>query len=403
MQMTIVSLLGILAGLLAIPVFFRGATITRLGMAIALVFVHLIVAQLYFGFSKTSAVDAYAYYYAGQYWRQYSWGTLSTVFVGHVTQLLKIQLGASYIDCFMVFQAFGTWGLVILLRSFQEIYQKMDVTDAPLPLFLLFIPSIHFWTVAIGKDAPMFFAVSLATWASINLGRRLIPFGFAIAFMVLFRPHVAFATVVALLAASVLHSQLAFGRKAFIMVLGLIGTAFVLAAIEASFKVNLADASSVAQFWESRAAAEAADKSSTSIVGAPYPVRLVTLLFRPFFFDAKNMLGIIASLENVGSVLLFGYLIKQFRVIRYLSKRVLFINFALFYSLILIVMLSLLTYNIGLGLRERAMIMPPLFCLFAAALAYGRKMKAQSSAAAGGAMPAGMTVPARPTGQYPAT
>lgn len=370
MNMTIVSLVGIMIGFLAVPALMRRAPLARVGLAVALVFVHVFVAQVYFAFTQSNMADAYAYYYAGNYWRQYPWTALSTPFIGHVTQLLKVELGATYLDCFMVFQAFGTWGLILLLRSFQEIHEKMQTPEYRLPLFLLFVPSIHFWTSAIGKDAPVFFAVALATWAALNISKRTIAFIFAVFVMVLVRAHIALAVVLALLATSILSSQLSTGRKVMLILVGLTGAVVVLSSIQATFRVDLTDASSVSNFWDDRAAAEAADKSSTSIVGSSYAVRLISLLFRPFFFDAKNAFGLIASLENVGALLLTLFLFKHLRDIRYLMKRVTFVSFATILSVVLILVLSVLNYNIGLGLRMRTMIMPPLFCLLAALQAF---------------------------------
>jgi hypothetical protein len=35
-------------------------------------------------------------------------------------------------------------------------------------------------------------------------------------------------------------------------------------------------------------------------VDAPFPIRVLSLLFRPFFFDANDILGIVVSIENAG-------------------------------------------------------------------------------------------------------
>ena len=47
-------------------------------------------------------------------------------------------------------------------------------------------------------------------------------------------------------------------------------------------------------------------------------------------------------------------------------REVYFARFSLFFTCILFVMLSLLYYNVGLGLRQRAMAFPALFSLFVA-------------------------------------
>ena len=107
---------------------------------------------------------------------------------------------------------------------------------------------------------------------------------------------------------------------------------------------------------------------------------MISLLFRPFFFDARNFFGLVASIENVGAVFLFGYLLFHFRDVRTLMRHVLFMRFSIYLSMILICILAVLNYNVGLGLRERVMVYPPLFCLLVATSAY-RKAKAAAAKA----------------------
>lgn len=107
--MTIISAFAILVAFLAIPVFLRRPSLPHLGIAIAAIAVHIAVTAIYFDYSKSHLVDSFGYYYSGSVWASMSWSALSTAFVGKTTQILKIDLGASYLDCFMIFQAFGSW------------------------------------------------------------------------------------------------------------------------------------------------------------------------------------------------------------------------------------------------------------------------------------------------------
>ena len=369
--MTIISFFGVLLALLAIPIFLRGATYARLAIGLALIVIHLAVTQVYYIYTKTNIADAFSYYYYGGYFNQFPWSTLGTVFVGHVTQLLKKSFGATYLDCFMVFQAFGACGIILLMRIFHEIYEKVQAKETSLLSLILFLPSLHFWTSAIGKDAPVFFAVALATWSMLNISARKIPLIISIVVLIFFRVHVALAAVVALSLASLIEPRFTVGRKAMLLVIALIGTSFLLSSVQSTFSVDLTDASSVSKFMDARGAAEATDFTSTGLNSSIF-LRLIGLLFRPFFFDARNAFGLVASVENLGSLYMFGYLILNFRSVKHLSKNVLFVRFCLFLTALIILMLAPLNYNVGLGLRERVMIYPPLFSLFLATLAFRR-------------------------------
>lgn len=256
------------------------------------------------------------------------------------------------------------------MRTFDEIHEKVQATGINHPLYLLFLPSVHFWTVAIGKDAPLFFAVALCTWSVLNFSKRLIPFLFSMGVMVLFRAHIALVTGVSLGLASLLHNRFTVGRRALILVVSIAGAAVLLLAVRDSLHVDLTDPASISTFWEHQSYVAKVDQGNTSILNSSYPVKLLSLLFRPFFFDAQGGLGLVASLENVGSVLLFIYLLQHAKQVIFLSKRVLFVNFIAIFSVTLILLLAFLSYNVGLGLRQRAMVFSPLFCLFAALRAW---------------------------------
>lgn len=373
--MTIISFFGVLLALSAIPIFLRGSTLSRLAVAIALLVIHIGITQVYYIYTKTTIADAYSYYYYGAYFAQFGWSTLGTVFVGHVTQLIKKTAGASYLDCFMVFQAFGVWGLILLMRTFHEIYEKVQTKETNLPYLLLFLPSIHFWTSAVGKDGPVFFAVALSTWSVMSLRARVVPFCISVGLMVLFRAHIALAVGIAISLAALRHKDFTLGQKALLLSAAVVGTGVLFAAVRSTFNVDLTDPTSLSQFMEARGAAEASDVSSSSLGSSSFWFRLMSLLFRPFFFDAKNFFGLVASVENLGSAFMFGYLLLHFRDVRMLMKHVLVIRFSVYLSFVLICILAVLNYNVGLGLRERVMVYPPLFCLLVATSAF-RKAKA---------------------------
>jgi len=369
---TLIGFLGVLLAFAFVPFATRQMTLGRLNLIAVLLIVHLTSALIYYRYTQSNFVDAYGYYFAPRNFAGKSWAYLGSVLVGHVVQAMKFHLKASYLDCFIVFQTIGFWGIMVLMRSFSEIHEKACAKPTTLPTYILFLPSMQFWTSAIGKDAPMFFAISLCTWSALNFSKRKIVLVISVVIMLLLRPHIALATVIAFALASLSHSQVNAGRKILVLLVTLMAIGFLLSAVRSSFDVNLIDSDSLSRFMDTRSVNEATDTANSSIAGYGFFLRAIGLLFRPIFFDAANAFGFIASIENVGSILLFLYLAMHMREIVYMSGRVLFIRFALVLSMIFIAVLSLMNYNIGLGLRERVMVMPPLFSLFVARYAFGR-------------------------------
>ena len=374
----IVGMAGAILSVAALPISSLRATPGRSLQALSLLVLHLAACVAYYLYAQSNPADANVYYF-DKIHADTATFAFGTVFTGKFTLFLRKTLDGSFLECFIFFQAIGFWGLMLLMRTFQEIHIKLGTAEGPLSTALLFLPSIQFWTSAIGKDAPLFLAVSLCTWSVMELRRRLIPFGFGLLIMILFRAHIALVVVMCLALAAALHPKISFGRKVGLLAVTLFGAYLLIGAVANTINVNVADTSSIAGFFQDRGDVAQRVSGGTTIGDAPVYIRLLTLLFRPFFFDAPNIPGMIASVENVGSLCLFFYLVKNIRGIRFLARRVYFLEYCFVFSIVLIALLTMISYNVGLGLRERVMVFPTLFSLFIAHWAMPRKQPLTSA------------------------
>jgi hypothetical protein len=363
-----VSFAGTLISIIAIMfAWSKNRTIGRLMVFVGMFFVHIISTIIYYNYSLTNVADAYGYYYFSYLWAGQGFG-LGTIFTEHLVRYLKVNLGGSYFDCFIFFQAIGFFGIMILARVLSEIQEKMAIKDPHAGLLaLLFIPSMIFWTSAIGKDAPLFFAISLSVWSMFSLRKRLVGFGIALLVMVLFRPHIGLMAAAAVTGATMFGKNVSAGRKLGLFAVSLVALWFGMAAVQSEFGVNVTSASSVTSFLDKQNDIYAGTNGTTSMAGAPYVIRVVSLLFRPFFFDASGGLGFIASFENLIWVTGFIFLVRRWRQILFLAQQVFFIRYVLLFAFFILFSLTLVYYNVGLGLRQRVMAFPMIICIFAAA------------------------------------
>lgn len=358
--MTPVSIVAIVLSFASIGLAWRRLTVSRLFLSVALVIIHLLASVYYYHYSQVAIADASAYYYDPYNWGNAPWG-LSTKFVVQLCYVLKIYVGASYLDCFLIFQTFGIAGLMILARTFDEIEANVGLADRPGFWALLYLPSASFWTAAIGKDAPLFFAVALCVWAILKFRARFLSFCFAIVLMVLFRAHIALLAVSALAGAALFGSSVGMAQKLGLMSVALLGIVLTSGAVESSFGVDPTSVSSVSEFLDEQNSVYAGMQGTTSLGDAPFALRVVSLLFRPLFFDAHGVLGIIASIENVGVIIAVIYVIRNWRDLAYLARRVVFVRFVMIFAFLTLLALSIVYYNVGLGLRQRVMAYPTLF------------------------------------------
>ena len=393
--MTPVSVFAALISIVAIGLSWRNMTRDRFVVIAILLIFHISISVFYMLYSRTNQADAPFYYYDPYNFANGPWG-FGTIFVVKLVNLLKIWVEASYLDCFLIFQAIGFGGIMILVRVFAEIQAKTNDPDPGNYWLFLFLPSLNFWTAALGKDAPLFFAVSLAVWSALNIRKRALYFCIALGLMVLFRAHIALMAAVALAVAACLEPSISLGRKAALLTLVALGLSLVVGAVRSTFDVDVTSVSSITTFLDEKNTIYSTVAGGTSVHGS-FAFSLFSLLFRPFFFDASGTLGLMASVENLGVVCSFIYFVSRWRDVIYLCRRIFFLRFALIYAVILLVALSFVYYNVGLGLRQRVMAYPMMFSIIVA-LASARRARSVPSVSQPQMAISGTGGPAAPSG-----
>ena len=361
--MTIVGLFGCLIGLLAFKFAFIQRTRTR-----AAVFALLCLAQIGTGFfyyiwAQTNTTDSPLYYYDrfGFYEQGFA---LNTGFVIYLVQSMKLAFGGSYLDYFLIFQGFGFWATVFMMRIFEEASLELGVEQPKYTYFLLFLPSLHFWTASIGKDGPLVLASAMGVWAAMRFWKRIVVFGLAIVIMALFRPHIALVAMGAVSIAALLDTRSSAGVRIMLMAATLTATWVVSSTVQSTFSVDVTSSESLGHFFATQSDAVQRMETESEVIAASYPMKLVSLLFRPFFFDAEGALGAVASFENLLMLVMIGAIVVRMRDSLSLFKNVFFLRFSLVFTVALIGLLAYVYYNVGLGLRQRSMFLPPLISFF---------------------------------------
>lgn len=363
--MTGLGFVAILLSLLALPVAVGRAPANRVLLFLALVAVHLAATIVYYLYVQTTSADASIYYYDG--YGMSSWPfAFGTVFTVQLVQTIKAWVGGTYLDHFLLFQSFGLWGLAFIMRSISELHDRLGVEPSGLALALLFFPGMHFWTSAIGKDAPMFLGISLSVWAALELPRRAPAFAAGLAIMVLFRPHLALACALALAISELFGGRSNRLYKVLLLTASAAAIAIILGTVESALQADVTSAGGVGSFLDRQSAVAATVSGNTAVLNAPFIVRLLSLLYRPFFFDAGGVFGLISSMENLFMLFMTATIAANHRIAARLIRRNAFFRFVAILTATVAVLLTLVYYNVGLGARQRVMMFPALFCFFAA-------------------------------------
>lgn len=364
--MTGIGFAGILLGLLAALWFSARYTNRKIGLFALIATLHIVTAVVYYRYVQTNDADTSLYYfdYYGLYYLDFA---LGTQFVVYFVQWLRDAIGGSYLDYFLLFQALGLWGIALLVRTLEELADVLGQQWPPIFTVMMFMPGMYFWTSAIGKDAPLFLACAMVLWSTMAISRRWFWFGLAIAIMVLFRLHVALVAVAAL-AVTLMTGR---GVSPVLRVLLIVATIPVLyvlvGTIQSSFQLDLASVGSVANYVEDQTNSLAEATGQTDgIVKQAFPIKLFSLLYLPFFIGSGGIFGFVASFQNVFMLYVSSVLVRETRSWRALFRQSLPIRFATIFLTAMILMLTVMYYNVGLGLRQREMFTPALYLVFGA-------------------------------------
>lgn len=360
--MTFVGFLGLLISICSIPFALPGRGRDRYFLGLLMFGGHVGAALVYYSYVQHNPADT-ALYYFDPYGFSRGPTSMGTVLVIQIVQYMRRTFSGSYIDYFLLFQSVGLLGIVILSRLVHDVHVQLRVPVTRTSVAILFLPSMYFWTSAIGKDSPLFFACSVCSWSILKFSSRWYWFFIGVSIMILFRPHIAFIAVLSIALSLFLDPKYKLVPRLVFLAIAAVGSIFVVEVVRSTLQVNVLDPNSVSEFIASRQSIGSSISGNTA-VGGSFPLKLFSLLFRPLFFDAHGIFALFSSAENLIFVASFISVIMNLRTIRWFFRDSLFIKYCVFFTVALTLSLAAIYYNVGLGLRERAMVYPTLIPLF---------------------------------------
>jgi hypothetical protein len=313
------------------------------------------------------------------------WGT---DFVELLTGLFFFVTGPSFVGAWIVWSFLGTMGMLLQYKAFVTAF---PAGNRRLYMALVFFaPSILMWTNALGKDALMAFTLGITAYGAARASRsslsvrNLLIIGLGLGGALLVRPHVAAILMAGLVAVVLLRPIRAGMLTPVIRVATLLGFAvlavFVVRTAATFINVDDLSVEGVTEFMETEQAQT--EQGGSSFTGA-FPttpqglgLAIVTVLFRPFPWEAPGLLGLAASAE---SMVILGLLLWRLgNVLRawiyafrdgYLAFQVVYVTlFVFFFSTIA---------NFGILVRQRVQLLPFLFVLLAYQLVRQESTEAQ--------------------------
>lgn len=300
---------------------------------------------------------------------------VGTPFVGLVTGVVYAVFPSSIYVGYLVFAWIGFWGLFLAVLAYLTAFP--DGHGKRYALLVLLLPSMLFWPSGLGKEAWMMLGVGLAMYGVARMldgrARGALPLALGLLATAMVRPHVTALLVGALLVALVVRPARHATPLTPLVKLVTVGAAVALmvVAIQAAATfVGLSDLDPAAVQREletanantSQGGSEFDGAFTTSVTGIPWA--LVTVVFRPFPYEAGGLLPLLSSLEGLFLlVLLWRFGRPLLRLPRYLRRHP-YVTFCLSYVLFYAVVFSGFS-NFGILVRQRSLVLPAFLVLVA--------------------------------------
>lgn len=327
---------------------------------------HTFFSFVYFYYALNVGADATGYYdRAGVELRSFEFGTIAVDWLVAFFRIFDLSL----LGTFLCFNILGTIGLIAFYASLNKAAKYGSVTIRRFILFLVLLPSISFWSSAIGKDAISFMAINLMLWAMLNFQRHKKLILLSIGLMLFVRPHMAGIMLLALAGSLFFQRNVNVLLRAFMILIAISASVILVPfALKYAGLGGDVDISKVQNFIENRQGHNQDGGGGIDIGSMSLPAKLFTYLFRPMPIEVSSIPQLAASIDNI--ILLFFTLFGIFSLVRgrdvYAGENHLFMWF---YVMSTWIILAVTTANLGIAVRQKWMFLTVLIYLFVSALA----------------------------------
>lgn len=320
--------------------------------------VHFIITFASYGFILGSVADAKHYYSESISITDWGLSYLSngTSFIVFLNYMLVQWLQLSFLGCFLVFSFISYLGC---LKLFDVI---IDLTDRKynVSYLLLLLIGTHFWTVSLGKDALMFYAMCCLCY---NIyfdkprGHYILPL-MLIGFI---RLHVLIFVLVGGGVSYVFTNKKIKTQTKFVFA-GLVLGALLFLVPFFLKEIAVTNISDIEGKLQNSMNANVEGGAGIDLKDSNLVVKWFSYMFRPFVFEARNPMFLVSALENLVWLYIF------FIIIRGLFFEKIKTNYILWSYIGIILACTLpLAYtlaNFGISMRQKIMIFPFFLILF---------------------------------------
>ena len=354
----------VLLGYLFVNSFKRKLSQSNLSTLKQLYFYHLLFGIYYYFFVFGDSIG---------YWRQAKFMTFDsflyyfkeeqgTYFMYALNYIPSNILDLSYFTGTVMYSVIGFIGLAYFyVTAIDTIPTNPKFKGYSLFPLLFFLPNLHFWSCAVGKDTLLFFCIGIFVYGVMNPTKRILFIILALSLSYLVRPHITLFMIISFgFAFFANNNKSIFQRVLFTSIL--IGIAVSIFPLVLKFsKIEEATLDNFNNFAVTKASLlnKSYTSSAIDISSYPFPLKVFTFLFRPFFFDINSIPSLLAAIENM---ILLILTISAFRnkPLTSFRKAPFVIQGMIYFLIIGTIAFSQSLGNLGIMIRMRNMFLPGL-------------------------------------------
>lgn len=323
---------------------------------------HLFLSFVYYLYAIFNPSDSQNYYLmVSMYVRGSNWSDFygtSTTFIEWTGYPFINYLGFSYEAMMALFAFLGFLGFIYFYRFFREnIYFKNTLWGWDLLTLFFLLPNLHFWSGSFGKGSFIFLGLALIFYGMNNIPKRYVVLFIGAIITYHIRPHILLVILVSgIIGFTFSNKGIGLGLKIAMIIIAT--GAFFYIYQDVLKMVGLEQETLLTEGLDMSHRASELGKATSGIDinKMSLPEQLFTFLFRPLFFDAPGMLGLIVSFENVFLLLVTVYFIFKGGIF-YIIKGDFLVKTAFFSFITVSIALAQISGNLGIAIRQKSQIM----------------------------------------------
>ena len=320
--------------------------------------VHFIITFASYGFILGSVADAKHYYSESISITDWGLSYLSngTSFIVFLNYMLVQWLQLSFLGCFLVFSFISYLGC---LKLFDVI---IDLTDRKynVSYLLLLLIGTHFWTVSLGKDALMFYAMCCLCY-NIYFDKPRSHYILPLMLIGFIRLHVLIFVLVGGGVSYVFTNKKIKTQTKFVFA-GLVLGALLFLVPFFLKEIAVTNISDIEGKLQSSMNANVEGGAGIDLKDANLIVKWFSYMFRPFVFEARNPMFLVSALENLVWLYIFFIIIRGLFFDKIKTDYILWSYIGIILACTLPLAYTLA--NFGISMRQKIMIFPFFLILF---------------------------------------